>query len=229
MRKPVVNLREFSFSKLISGEFAHLKLLLGWVVYFILFFLTEKFVPADDCTIMYIPLDDVFPFCEWFIIPYVSWYLLIGGSIVYFALYNPDGFKKLMIFWITAQLSAMAVYILFPTRQALRPEAFPRDNFLTDAVRFLYSIDTDTNVCPSMHVSFSLAMVSVWLKEKSASRLCKSLITAFVMLVILSVSFIKQHSVLDVYWAFAQCAVIELIVYGKFWLCKLNKLFTINS
>lgn len=229
MRKPVVDYRAFRFSKLNTPEFSHLKLLWGWVVYFILFFLTEKFVPAKRCMIMYTPLDDMIPFCEWFIIPYVSWYLLIAGSILYFALYNTEGFKKLMLFWIITQLSAMAIYIAFPNRQALRPEIFPRDNFLTDAVKFLYSIDTDTNVCPSMHVSFSLAMVSVWLKEKEASKLCKSLILIFVAIVIMSVSFIKQHSVLDTYAAFAQCAVIELIVYRKYWGEKLNKLFTNHS
>ncbi len=229
MKKPVVDYRKFSFKKLNTPEFSHLWLLTGWVVYFILFFLTEKFVPQESCRVMYTPSDDMIPFSEWFIIPYVSWYFLIIGSIIYFALYNPDGFKKLMMFWIIVQLSAMAIYIIFPSRQALRPEVFPRDNILTDAVKFLYSIDTDTNVCPSMHVSFSLAMVSVWLKEKSASRLCKSLILLFVALVIMSVSFIKQHSLIDTYAAFAQCAVTELIVYGKYWLRKLNKLFTINS
>ncbi len=40
MKKPMVDYRQFRFSKLNSQEFSHLKLLGGWIVYFILYFLT---------------------------------------------------------------------------------------------------------------------------------------------------------------------------------------------
>ena len=49
MRKPVVDYREFRFSRLNEPRYAHLKLLAGWIVYFILYFLTENFIPAERC------------------------------------------------------------------------------------------------------------------------------------------------------------------------------------
>ncbi len=223
MKKPVVDYRKFRFSKLGTPEFSHLKLLSGWIVYLVLYLITENFIPQTRCYIIYSPIDDMIPFCEFFIIPYVAWYLLVAWSLIYFALYNIDGFKKLMTFFIAAQLSAMVIYIIFPNRQALRPEVFPRDNMLTDAVRLLYSIDTDTNVCPSMHVGFSLAITSAWLKEKDVSKIRKGFIVFSLIVVCLSISFIKQHSVIDAWAAFGMCAVIEIIVYRKYWSNRIKK------
>ena len=43
MRKPVVDYRSFRLSKINEPQFKHLQYLLGWVGYFILFFLTTSF------------------------------------------------------------------------------------------------------------------------------------------------------------------------------------------
>ena len=50
MKQQVVDYRSFRLSKVNEPQFAHLKLLLGWVGYFILFFLTENLIPAEKCT-----------------------------------------------------------------------------------------------------------------------------------------------------------------------------------
>ncbi|MBQ9968129.1 MAG: phosphatidic acid phosphatase [Oscillospiraceae bacterium] len=213
MKKPVVDYRDFRFSKLGQPEFSHLKLLLGWVGYFILYFLTERFIPAERCYVVHCALDDKIPFCEAFLIPYVFWYLLVAGSLLYFALYSPESFRKLMTYIIVTQIVAMTVYILFPNRQDLRPAVFPRDNILTKGVAFLYSFDTNTNVCPSLHVGYSLGIASVWLKEKTASRGAKVFVLITVIFVCMSVSFIKQHSVVDIFAALPMCLLAEFIAF----------------
>ena len=215
MRPPVVDYRNFRLRKLNSPEFSHLKLLFGWVGYFSLYFLTESIIPEQSCTPVYCFLDDWIPFCEWFIIPYVLWYVLIAGSLLYFALHNIDSFKKLSTYIIITQVAAMAIYILFPTRQDLRPESFPRENFLTQIVALLYRFDTNTNVCPSLHVAYSLGIASVWIKEKEVSRLLKAGIVIFVISVCLSTAFIKQHSVLDGIAAIPICLFAEWFVFHR--------------
>jgi len=222
MKKPQVDYRNFRLNKLNDKEFSHLKLLSGWIVYFILFFLTEKYIPSNNCYVVYCKLDDLIPFCEIFVIPYVLWYIFVAGSLLYFVLYNTDSFKKAMIYLLILQLSAMVIYIIFPNRQDLRPEVFPRDNFLTDIVRTLYAIDTNTNVCPSMHVGFSAALMSVWLKEKGVSLWWKVFVGAFAFIICLSISFIKQHSVIDTFAALILCVIIELLVYYKYYMKKLK-------
>ena len=118
-----------------------------------------------------------------------------------------------MIYIITTQIIAMAVYILFPNRQDLRPEIFPRDNFLTKCVGVLYTFDTSTNVCPSLHVGYSLGIASVWLRKKTAPKWLKAFVVVTVVLICMSVAFIKQHSVVDIFAAIPMCMIAEYITF----------------
>lgn len=211
MKAPVVDYRQFRLSRLREPQFSHLWLLLGWVVYFTLYFLTENLIPAENCTPVYWFPDEWIPFCEVFILPYVFWYLLIVVSLGYFLLYDIPNFRRLQVFIMVTQALAMAAYILFPTRQDLRPEVFPRDNFLTDCVALLYRVDTNTGVCPSLHVAYSVGIASVWLQKKDAPRLWKVFVVVAVVLICLSTLFIKQHSVVDLLAALPVCLVAEMI------------------
>ena len=213
MKKPVVDYRQFRLGKLNDPQFSHLKLLGGWIIYFILYFLTENLIPPEKCTPVHIWLDDVIPFCEWFLIPYVLWYGLIAFSLGYFALYNIDSFKKLSKYIFITQMVAMAIYILFPSRQDLRPEVFPRENFLTWCIGLIYSFDTSTGVCPSLHVAYSIGIASVWLREKGVKVIWKVLLVVLVILICLSTMFIKQHSATDFFAALPVCALAEVLVF----------------
>ncbi len=224
MKRPVVDYRQFRLSKLKDPQFSHLLLLLSWVGYFTLYVLTEHLIPAERCTPVHIWLDDRIPFCEYFLIPYVFWYALVAGSLGYFLFYNVDSFKRLQIYIIITQIAAMTIYILFPTRQDLRPEEFLRDNVLTRCIAFLYQFDTNTGVCPSLHVAYSLGIASVWLKERDASVWWKVFVVIAVILICLSTMFIKQHSALDFFAALPICLLAEILVYGKkYWLPKYKR------
>lgn len=215
MKKPVVDYREFRLSRLNEPRFSHLKLLGGWLIYFAGYFLTEALIPAERCTPVHCWLDDVIPFCEVFIIPYCFWYLLIVGSLLYFLLYRVDSFKKLQTYLIITQLAALAVYILFPTRQDLRPEAFPRDNFLTHIVSLLYTVDTNTGVCPSLHCAYSIGIASVWCRDRETSPPMKIFIVSVAVLICISTAFVKQHSVVDFFAAIPVCLLAEYLVFYR--------------
>ena len=226
MKAPMVDYRAFRLSKINEPQFSHLKLLFGWVGYFALYFLTENLIPAEKCYPVHSILDNFIPFCEAFLIPYVFWYLLIVVSLGYFLLYNVDSFKRLQTFIIVTQVIAIAIYIIFPNRQDLRPTEFARDNFLTRCVALLYRFDTNTGVCPSLHVAYSIGIASVWLKEKGAHILWKGFVVAAVVLICLSTMFIKQHSAVDFFAALPVCLLAEIIVYGKdYWKPRLRQFF----
>ena len=226
MQKPTVSYKGFKLSKIFEPQYSHLLLLLGWVVYFVLFFLTENLVPGDACHPMHCTLDDIIPFCEIFVLPYVLWYVLIAGSLLYFALYNVTNFKRLQIYIMITQAIGIACYIIYPTCQNLRPEIFQNNNFFTDIIGLLYSVDTNTGVCPSLHCAYSIGIASVWLREKSASKLTKWLITLFCISVCLSTVFIKQHSVIDFFAALPVCLVAELIIFKDIYFKKKPKKIT---
>lgn len=211
MRAPMVDYRQLRPNKLNSPAFSHLKLLLTWLIYFALYFITENLIPPEKCNPIHIFLDDWIPFCEWFIIPYVFWYGLIVFSLGYFLLYDVDSFRRLQIYIFTTQMLAMAVYILYPSRQDLRPEVFPRENILTAIIGFLYRFDTNTGVLPSLHVAYSLGILSTWLRRGETPLWGRIFVTVAVILICLSTMFIKQHSAADFFAALPVCLVAELL------------------
>lgn len=215
MKKPAVDYRKLRLSNLHSPEYRHLFLLLGWVGFFIAYYLTERWIPPEACHRIHSPLDDKIPFCEWFVIFYVLWYGLIVLSLGYFLLYSPLRFKQLQSYIIITQILAMAVYVIYPSRQDLRPAVFPRENLLSRVVGILYRIDTPTGVFPSLHVAISVGIASTWLRNRQASIWLRLAITLFCLGVCASVVFIKQHSVLDILGAIPICLIAEYFVFFR--------------
>lgn len=216
-KPPVVDYRRFRLSKLNEPEFSHLKLLGGWIFYFLMYFITENLIPASSCHPIHCALDDLIPFNELFVIPYVFWYVLVGGSLLYYLLYNVEGFKRLQLFIILTQVIAMTIYVLYPSRQDLRPETFQHHNFLTWIMGLIYAFDTPTGVCPSLHVGYSLGILSVVLKDREVPRYWKGVLVAVVITICCAVCFVKQHSAVDVAAAIPMCVVCEAIVWRDWW------------
>jgi membrane-associated phospholipid phosphatase len=76
-------------------------------------------------------------------------------------------------------------------------------------------LDTNTGVCPSLHVAYSLGLASVWTKEKGANIWWKSFVVVAVIFICLSTMFIKQHSAVDFFAALPVCLLAEFIVYHR--------------
>ena len=148
-----------------------------------------------------------------FCIPVIGFILLIVFSLLYFGLYDIPKFRGLQIYIMVTQFVAMAVYILYPTRQDLRPESFANDNFFTRVIGFMYVFDTNTGVCPSLHVAYSLGIASVWTKEKTAHPAWRVFVVFAVIMICLSTMFIKQHSAVDFFAAIPVCLIAEGFVY----------------
>ena len=227
MKKKPVDYSGFSIKKINEPRFSHIWLLTGWIFYFSMFFLTENLIPYEKCHEIHCALDDLIPFNEGFVIFYVGWFAFVVLSLAYGFFFNIECFKKIQTYIIITQIIAMACYILYPSIQHLRPESFERQNIFTWILGFIYSVDTPTGVCPSLHVGYSLGILSWFLKDKDTSFGWKFFITFFVIMVCAAVCFVKQHSVLDVLWAIPMCIVAELIVYGKdYWIPKIEHIKT---
>ena len=223
MKRQRVDYTGFSLSRLNEPRFSHIKLLGGWIIYFILYFLTENLIPRENCHPIHCWLDDVIPFNEFFLIFYCGWFLLVFGSLLYYLLYDVERFRKLQIYIMCTQAIAMFIYIVYPSRQDLRPEVFPRENILTALMSFIYAFDTSTGVCPSLHVGYSMAILSVTSKDPFLSKGLKAFLTFFIVMICAAVCFVKQHSAVDVFAALIMCFFIEIALYGKdYWLPRLR-------
>ncbi len=225
MKKQRVNYNGFSLKHLNDPRFSHAKLLGSWLFYFVMYFLTENLIPQERCHVIHCFLDDAIPFREVFVIFYVGWYLLVAGSVAYTFFYDVENFKRLQVFIIITQVAAMLWYIFYPSVQDLRPAVFPRQNVFTWILGIIYAFDTPTGVCPSLHVAYSLGILSVALKDRNLSGWFKTALGLFVLMVCMAVCFVKQHSAIDVVAALPVCLLAELIVYGKdYWQPKCRQL-----
>lgn len=224
MKKQRYDYSGFTLRRIREPRFSHLLLLAGWLVYFALYFLTENLIPAERCHVIHCALDDVIPFNEFFLIFYCGWFALVAGSLAYTLFYDVPRFIKLQIFIMITQAVAMTCYILYPSRQDLRPEVFPRENILTALMAFIYRFDTSTGVCPSLHVAYSLGILSVGLKDNALRPGWKAALTFVVIMICAAVCFVKQHSAVDVVAALPVCLLAEAVVYGKdYWLPRWKK------
>ena len=212
MKRSMIDYRGFRISRIREPRFSHLLLLVGWIVYFALYFLTENLIPAEACHLVHSRLDDIIPFREEFVIVYCFWYLLVFGSLLYYLLYDRERFVRLQVYIMFTQAAAMIVYILWPSIQDLRPTVFPRENFFTWVMSLIYAFDTPTGVCPSLHVAYSMGIASTWLGDRYASRGWKVFVTAAAVVISLSTMFVKQHSAVDVIAAVGLGLAAEIFV-----------------
>jgi len=195
----------------------HHWLMLIWIFYFLIFIVEEHLI-TDNYWVSYLPLDDQIPICEYFIIPYVTWYPLLLCMTLYLCFYDRPGFIRFMVYIGVGFYSVCILYAIFPNGQDLRPAVFPRQNFFTWLIGRIYAADTNTNVCPSLHVIGCSALVFA---SFDSPELRKRKIQWFMLpmgiLVSISTVFIKQHSILDIFAAIPYALVVWLIVY-KWWL-----------
>ena len=215
--------KDFELSKINEHKYSHIKLLLGWVFYFIAFYLTENYIPIEKCHVIHCKLDDMIPFNEYFVIFYCLFYFLVFGSLLYFFFYDVRSFKKLQIYLIVTQVIAVCIYIIYPSVQIGRPEQLD-DTFLCNVISYIYAFDTPTGVCPSLHVAYSLGLASIWRKKKKTSIAIKILMIILTTLIAISVVFVKQHSVIDMIAAIPLCLLAEYITYKRYHRAELKLL-----
>ena len=208
MIKPSVDYRQFRFSRLNTPEFSHVWLLLYWPLFGLGFSYVERFYPVAHYINMHCALDDLIPFNEWFLIPYLFWFVYLIGAVAYTFFFDVPGFRRMMRFVMITYSVTLIIYFLFPTCQMLRPEVFPRDNALTRFIAGFYVFDTNTNVCPSIHVLGSVAaMLGLCDCRRLQNPKLKLLFILLCVLICISTVFMKQHSVLDVLAALPLCVI----------------------
>ena len=130
-----------------------------FVVYLILFGYLEQ-RPVRAYHVVHTVFDDMIPFCEIFIIPYLLWFPYVILTVVYFLFRNKN--KREYFQLIFNLMMGMTVFLvvsyIYPNIQHLRPAVFPRNNIFTQLIAEIYRTDTPTNILPSIHVFSSLAV-----------------------------------------------------------------------
>lgn len=200
-------------------KYKHAILILYLPIYMIWFLALEnrKNVVFTD---IHCIVDDWIPFNEVFIIPYLLWFLYVAVSLVFlfFQTKHLDDFYRCTATLLLGMTTCLFIYTIFPNAQTMRPTEFSRDNIFTQIITVLYQADTDTNVCPSIHVYNSIAIHvgltnSYRLKNKRGWKLASFVLC---VLICLSTMFLKQHSFIDAVCALLLYTVYYAVIYKPF-------------
>lgn len=162
--------------------------------------------------------DDMIPFCEYFIIPYLLWFAFIAVCLIWFGMFQSSqreyqALSRNLAFGCTVFL---IISVIFPNGQHLRP-VLAGDNVFQQMVLLLYRTDTCTNVFPSVHVFNSVACCSAVLRNhflRSRRGVAVSTVVLTVSIILATV-FLKQHTVVDVFGALLLNAISDRLFYQK--------------
>lgn len=197
-------------------RYGHAWLLAYALIYIPWFAYVERTV-TTRFHIITMSLDLKIPFCEYFVIPYLLWFVYVAFGVFYFFFHDKGDYYRLCAFLFTGMTVFLIVSTIYPNGHYLRPAVFFHDNVCTKLVRWLYASDTATNLFPSIHVYNSLGVhIALSRSERFQKNVPAKLVSLCLCVsIILSTMFLKQHSVFDVLTAFVMAAVMYCIVYRE--------------
>lgn len=178
-------------------------------------------------------LDNYIPFINIFVIPYLLWFAYIVLGFIYFLIYDNEGFYRTSFYIFIGMYICLIIYMLFPNAQGLRVD-LDTNNIFDRILSIIYTTDTSTNVCPSIHTYNSIMMHMSLIQNKKFAEnkwMSKSSLI-LTILICLSTVFTKQHAILDVIYAIPLCVVIYYVERSisytkylnlKFWKEKILK------
>jgi membrane-associated phospholipid phosphatase len=137
------------------------------------------------------------------------------GSLLLFMFKDKEAFLRLCFIMFGGMTIALGVYWICPNGVAIRVPV-EGSGIAANLCRFLQTIDPPTNVCPSIHVSSSVA-IDIAVQGSAMFRKNKPVrILSFIIMLAISAStaFVKQHSLWDIA-AGAVMSIGLMLVYDK--------------
>jgi membrane-associated phospholipid phosphatase len=201
-------------------KYKHGVILSYFFIYMIWFSYLERTVTTNFNPV-YSKLDDLIPFNELFIIPYMLWFLYIFVTVAYLLLTSKQDFYKCCAFLFIGMTICLFIYTIWPNGHYLRVDlkSLGRDNIFIDILAKIYSLDTATNVFPSIHVFNSIgAYIAINKNERLHNiKWLQWFALILTVMICLSTVYLKQHSVMDIFGALILSIIMYAIVYIPSW------------
>lgn len=180
--------------------------------------LESTYTDLNDVHLIHCHLDDIIPFCEVFIIPYMLWFLYIPAVFILLYFSSNKEFYRICAYEFTGMTIALLIYTIYPNGHNLRVDLNMRDNIFMTLLSFIYNNDTSTNVFPSIHVFATLAAHSCLVNSPQIKvrPYIKPISGVLTVLICASTIMLKQHSFLDLIGGVVLSGVLYLVVF-KWW------------
>lgn len=141
-------------------------------------------------------VDQMIPLVSPFVLVYVLAFLQWAIGFYMIAREGDTLCKRFVGGELIAKSICAIIFIIYPTMMA-RPVLVGTDIF-TRGLGLLYSMDTATNLFPSIHILDSYLVARASFKMKKVGKGYRVVMAIAFLLITMSVVFIKQHTVIDI-------------------------------
>jgi len=193
----------------------HVWLCLYFPLYVVLFFTIETFTPANGYWVTDSPVDAVIPFVPQMVWGYCLFYFLFAVVGIPLLIWDGAAFKRWMYYLMAAFTLTLIFDVIVPNMQTLRPADFVPTGISEKLLDLIWSLDTPTNVFPSMHVLGCIGDGAGVLDSRVFKRWQKCVILILSAVCCVSTVLVKQHAFIDTVSALVFAVPIILIVYGN--------------
>ncbi len=161
-------------------------------------------------------IDDMIPFKQAFVLPYIYWFFFVFAILLYFAVVDYRSYFRLLMSIIAGMFICFIIYYFYPTTVP-RPRVTGND-FLSGLVRnVIYKKDNPFNCFPSIHVLNSM-LVTMFFCRFNKNLLLRGWAILSCVSICLSTLFIKQHYMADVVASILLGTIMYLLfTYDSLW------------
>ena len=160
------------------------------------YYLTRLALPGLTLHILTGPLDARIPFSPpWVTVYFFAFPFWICTALLCLSESKPHAYR-LCAAYVLAMLLSAVIFLLWPGTME-RPE-ITGGSFFDQWMRFLYRVDSPTNLCPSLHVLITWFCWRGTLRCKGIPSWYKAASFAFFLCVCCAVAFVKQHALIDI-------------------------------
>ena len=158
-------------------------------------------------------LDRFLPLIKIFIIPYMTLWFFLAFCFVYLCFKNRPMYYKIMLTLSICYVFAFITYYFFQTTVS-RPLVTGNDIF-SKLILFTYNSDEPYNCFPSIHVITAYLAIK-GINATEAAKSIKIPVNILGFLIIISTQFVKQHVIMDIFFAIFLCDVVFIsITYAQ--------------
>jgi len=193
----------------------HIWLCLYFPLYIVIFFIIETFTPANGFWVTDLPIDAMIPFVPQMVWGYCLFFILFAVVGIPLLIWDGAAFSRWMYFLMIAFTLTLIFDVIFPNKHTLRPVDFVPTGVSEKLLALIWSVDTPTNVFPSMHVLGCIGDAAAVLNSRVFTRWHKYVILILSAVCCVSTVLVKQHAFIDTVGALVFAAPIVLIVYGS--------------
>jgi len=165
---------------------------------------------------IYSPIDNKIPFIPHLVYVYDLFFPTVLLTMYYVFRKDRKNYYKGIMAAILGDIISSIIFIAYPTIMYRPWVDYSNLDFLTELVlKITYSADNPAlNCCPSIHCLFCYQAIFTLCVSKKIKKSVKIPLSLFLILIVLTTMFIKQHYFYDAVYAFIIFAITNIIVYS---------------